>query len=479
MNRNFISDYFMRKSPIYLFLFIAAIFILLYMILDIASDFLLIRQHIVAETIEKFIVSVLFILCAVVTYFFSRRYVDCTADNEKLKSNYYRYIENSPDALFVTDGSGVISMVNPASVNTTGYPEEELIGMNLHSLWAMESVSAGYEALASLAQNGTLRTTLKFTAKNSGTFFMSVSSVKISDAEYIHMCRDVTESVQERNRAASLNLELRHKMESELETARKREFLLESTKKYADMGMMLTAISHHWRQPLNSLGLFIQDICDSYRGGVLTEQYMDEFESASRGLITELSDTIDNFRLFFSPANPVREISVLKELLNILKIISAQISYLNINVRVKCGCEKQNYDCKNIFICPDCEYKNTNVYGDIGKFRHAMLNLIYNAMDAVGGSKQKKGEIVVSVRCEEDSISVDIEDNGAGFSKSILKKPFEPYKSSKSGGTGIGLFMARVVFCDHFSGRMELDNTKTGAHVHIVLPRYHSIIQGS
>ena len=119
------------------------------------------------------------------------------------------------------------------------------------------------------------------------------------------------------------------------------------------------------------------------------------------------------------------------------------------------------------------------VMGDETQLRQIIHNLLQNAQDAVADLPELEQEIhlVTEVIAYQDSngkqceaVRFTVEDNGPGFSPKILARAFEPYVTSKSRGTGLGLAMVKKIVDEH-GGRIDIQNRvgATGAKVSILL----------
>lgn len=71
--------------------------------------------------------------------------------------------------------------------------------------------------------------------------------------------------------------------------------------KLVQMGQMMQAVAHHWRQPLNALGMYVQNIHFLYEMKELTKEDMSSFKDDSMDVIQKMSKTIDSFRNLFYP----------------------------------------------------------------------------------------------------------------------------------------------------------------------------------
>ncbi|OWY40822.1 two-component sensor histidine kinase [Xenophilus sp. AP218F] len=108
------------------------------------------------------------------------------------------------------------------------------------------------------------------------------------------------------------------------------------------------------------------------------------------------------------------------------------------------------------------------IMGDAALLRQVLHNLMQNAQDAV--LDVGIPIIQISSRLEEGNVLVCVEDNGAGFSPDILRRAFEPYVTSKSKGTGLGLAVVKKIMEEHH-GQVILGNSELhGARVLLSLP---------
>jgi nitrogen fixation/metabolism regulation signal transduction histidine kinase len=126
------------------------------------------------------------------------------------------------------------------------------------------------------------------------------------------------------------------------------------------------------------------------------------------------------------------------------------------------------YETNAIPITLKLEAKNSVVNGDATRLRQVFHNLLQNAQDALHGVAQP--QITVSTSLGNGELLLLVEDNGAGFSESVLSRPFEPYMTTKPKGTGLGLAIVKKIIEEH-GGHIGIENsTSGGASVSIALP---------
>jgi len=244
---------------------------------------------------------------------------------------------------------------------------------------------------------------------------------------------------------------LQERIEAALEENRKQQLQLFRQKRLAQMGEILSMIAHQWRQPLNNLSLINHQLHTRFRTGRLDEASMERFIGSADRQIRLMSDTIDDFRDFLKGERP-RSYD-LKELMEkVAKMIEPLYAARGIELRRRLP-------------------ENCPLYGTPNALAQAMLNILNNAGDVL--SEKKGGERVVEIRvdCTSERKVVEIQDNGGGIPEHLMEKIFEPYFSTKvsKNGTGLGLYMSKMIVEEHPGGAIRVENTEKGARFIITL----------
>ncbi|MBF0345774.1 MAG: DUF3365 domain-containing protein [Nitrospirae bacterium] len=277
----------------------------------------------------------------------------------------------------------------------------------------------------------------------------------------------------ERKRAVEklneLNRSLERRVEEEIKNRRQKEQMLIQQSKMAAMGEMLGAIAHQWRQPLNVIGLMIQDIADAYEFGELDKTYIDDTIQKSMEQVMYMSNTIDDFRNFFIPSKNKVIFNVKDNIEEVLALIDKQLRNNNIAIILNNDMvvtQKQDLD----------------VLGYPNEFKQVVINIINNSKDAIiehkrniKSSETYTGRIAIKVIRQKDSLIIAISDNGGGIKEEVLDRIFEPYFTTKevNKGTGIGLYMAKTIIEDSMEGRLSVTNIEDGAMFTIRLRQDH------
>lgn len=273
-----------------------------------------------------------------------------------------------------------------------------------------------------------------------------------------------------------INAGLEERVRKEVENCRMKDQIINQQQKVADMGLMLSALAHHWRQPINAVGLYVQDLSDAYKSGELNIQYIEEFEKKNMSLLNKLSESIDKYRTFFEPSVEKESFEIIKILREIGDILSATLSTQNIKLLVSCKCPQKEFDCVFLERMPECEYGNTRITGFLNEFKQTLLNIIYNSVDAIRARYAEEngvcdGLITVTISVDGDIIRITVTDNGTGIPDDVIDKIFNPFFTTKEAGkgTGIGLYMAKTVIEKYMCGTITAKNNGQGVTMEIVL----------
>ena len=235
--------------------------------------------------------------------------------------------------------------------------------------------------------------------------------------------------------------ELDKKIDEEVKKAKENEQLLMQQSKLAALGEMLGNIAHQWRHPLTHLSLLIQNLEIAYKKNKLDENYLENFKNKTIKQIEYMSKTIDDFRNFFKEDKEKTEFSVNEAIKEVLFLLEGRLKNYNINIEIVQKDEKIIFGFKNEFL-------------------QVIMNIINNAIDVLNERNIKNKKIWIKI--DND---VKIEDNAGGIRKDIIDKIFEPYFTTKfqSQGTGIGLYMSKIIITKHFNGNLYAYNSNNGA----------------
>ncbi len=231
-----------------------------------------------------------------------------------------------------------------------------------------------------------------------------------------------------------LNNYLRIKISKEVAQNRKKDIIMFQQARLASLGEMLNNIAHQWRQPLGSITMIIQSFQTKMLHGKLTNEFVDTKVKDALLLATNMSQTLEDFKNFFSPN---KEKSTF--------LISSCIEHSS-------ELSKYLLDKEDIKITIDIK-DNVQLNTYYNELSHVILNLISNSKDALKNQKNEKIIQITALKNEKNAI-IKVLDNGSGIDEDVIPKIFEPYYTTKykSAGTGIGLYMSKQMIEKHMNG---------------------------
>ena len=256
-----------------------------------------------------------------------------------------------------------------------------------------------------------------------------------------------------RRELEELNNSLQTRVDKEVKAHREKDKMLTQQTKMAEMGDMLSMIAHQWRQPLNQMSYVFMNIDSAFEYKELTQEYLDSKIKEGNELLEFMSVTIDDFRNFFRPDKDRVTLKIEDAINNALTLIEKTLDRNSIVLEFDFQADREVSIYRNEFI-------------------QVMLNLIKNSKDILIQEKIKEPKIVISTQIKDTKVLITVCDNGKGIDESIKEKIFEPYFSTKDekNGTGLGLYMSRVIIQDHHGGVLSVQNSEQGACFKIELP---------
>jgi C4-dicarboxylate-specific signal transduction histidine kinase len=247
------------------------------------------------------------------------------------------------------------------------------------------------------------------------------------------------------------NRQLEEETAQRLRTAeelREKERMMIQQSRIAAMGEMLNNIAHQWRQPLNVLGLKVQEIgliCEEGCGEELEKNVEKVME-----ILRHLSQTIDDFRNFSSPDKEKALFTVEGAVAKTLSLIEE--SFASRGIKIDVGTSG-----------------NPQISGYQNEYSQVLLNIFMNAKDAFGEPAREGARIELRAWVDGGKSVVTITDNAGGISEEALERIFDAYYTTKEQGkgTGIGLFMAKTIIEKNMGGRLSARNVEGGAEFRI------------
>lgn len=393
---------------------------------------------------------------------------------------YKKAIEKS-NIISKTDIEGIITFVNDEFCKISGYTKEELIGKNHNIVRDPDVDTSKFKALwDTIKSKKVYKDTVKNRAKDGSVFYVNTTVIPILDekeeiVEFIAIRYDVTKEVfykeellkkerelKELNETLELRVErktkeleelnhtLEERIKEEVSKNEQKQKVMFLQSRQASLGQMLANIAHQWRQPLTELNLTIFSMKKAAQNG--DEAKLNTFYEESKKVLQNMSETIDDFTNFFNPQKEKHLFFVDESIEEALTLLDKMIAENMISVRVK--------------------LEKLEVLGIQNELTQVIINLIKNAKDAFITKAILIREISIIVKEEGGFASIEIEDNAGGIAKENIENIFEPYFTTKhqSSGTGLGLFMSKMICQKGLDGDLEVSSKKGTTSFSIKIP---------
>ncbi|WP_190275662.1 ATP-binding protein [Sulfurospirillum deleyianum] len=253
----------------------------------------------------------------------------------------------------------------------------------------------------------------------------------------------------------ALNQELESRIKEEVKISREKDMVMYRQSRFASMGEMIGNIAHQWRQPLMELSAILMELQAKvhFKKQLRDEEIIETISSSNR-VIQFMSHTIDDFRNFFSPQKEFQRFCINAVVKESLHIMNATFHHHRIEVEVR----------EHLLDVMANGLKN--------EYAQVMINLLSNAKDILVARGIVKKRIVIEIDEDAMASTVVVWDNAGGIEEENLAHIFEPFfTKEKSNGTGIGLFMSRMIVENNMHGSMSVKNKKEGALFCVRLPK--------
>lgn len=318
--------------------------------------------------------------------------------------------------------------------------------------WHEEAARRNYRAAAAIA--------LKLNGEVVGALNLYAGEVNFFDQQLIELLQEMAADIsfaldrfdqEHRHRQAekALQAETARRLQA-VEALRAREQMLMQQSRLAAIGEMIGNIAHQWRQPLNTLGLYLQGLTVAWEMGDFQREEADQTISKAMDVIFHMSQTIDDFRYFFKPDKE-------KISFNIHEVVTKTVSLID-----------GSYKDRHIALEVIAEAEPSLV-GYPNEYSQVLLNILSNARDALIERKVAEPQVAVRLFVEGDRTVVTIADNAGGIPENIMHRIFDPYFTTKDPdrGTGVGLFISKTIIEKNMGGRLTACNCGDGAKFRI------------
>ena len=354
---------------------------------------------------------------------YTNRLKQMYVENREVKEHLESVINQTADAIHITDLEGNVLRVNRAFEDLYGWKSEELVGKCL-TLIPQHLEQETENEHQQLLERLSITCNEKKHLKKDGSFVeVSVSTAPVKDRDgnitaFISVARDITN---------------RNRMEE----------ILRRSEKLTTVGQLAAGVAHEIRNPLTTLGGFLQ------------------LQQATRVL------NIDHVKLMLSELDRIN--LIIGEFLILAKPQAVHFQKKDIRVILEdvttlLASQAHLHGTQFLLYLSS---NPANVYCESNQLKQVFINLLKNGMEAMPTG----GKIKIQLLLLQDQVRIDVIDEGIGISEQVLPKLGEPFFTSKKAGTGLGLMVSQRIIQSH-RGTIEIkSDVGKGTTVSIYLPR--------
>ena len=364
-------------------------------------------------------------------------------------------IKAVPDIIFRLDPAGRIIFISPAIAKYTASPDA-LFGQPMLDLIKADYRGAFGKLIDDVFQGVSGRLDFETVDLKGGPVWFCTHVVPFhNDAgeivSLLGIASDMTDRKLAEKALKDLNLYLEQRVAAAVSESREKDQILILQSRQAAMGEMIGNIAHQWRQPLNTLGLIVQELRMTYGRDEFYKESLDASVKKAMGLMSHMSQTIEDFGNYFKPDKE-------KILFNVNQAVGKTLSLLE-----PCF--------KNMGIHIEAmETDDAVINGYEHEYSQVLLNILLNCRDAFEANDTDRQRVIrIAVFKENDKSVVTVADNAGGIPEDIIDKIFDPYFTTKGPdkGTGIGLYMSKAIIEKNMNGRLTVRNTADGAEFRV------------
>ena len=228
----------------------------------------------------------------------------------------------------------------------------------------------------------------------------------------------------------------------------------QSAERASYVGLLASGLAHEIRNPLNAMNMNLQMLEEElHLDPRPLEEDQAELLESTKSEIKRLERLVNNFLTYARPANPRLEAKDLNVVAGeVIRLLAADFQQHRVELKA------------------DLEPLLPHVETDETQFKQALINLLVNARQVLG----EGGSVTLRTRAgSRGEVVVEVRDDGPGIPEEARERIFEVFYSSRGGGTGLGLPIAKQIVERH-GGTIEVDSEiGAGTTFRIRLPRHH------
>lgn len=347
-------------------------------------------------------------------------------------------VEQSPNAIIITDSEGIIEYINPCFSSVTGYSFQEAVGKKPSIIKSNKTPATIYENLWRTIKSGRPWTGEITNKAKNGSFYLdrlTISPIKDPDGNITHFVSIQTNITEHRHAEEQARL---HQME------------LAHVSRLNTLGEMASGLAHELNQPLAAISSYSATGLELLKNKKISENKF----------IHILEQT---------HAQACRAGIIIKRMRRMIRKERTHKSPCNINALIRDAAALSEPELRRHDIQLKLDLNNSlpRILADSIQIEQVILNLLRNAIEASSANN----DIVIRSRINNKSeAQISVEDMGKGVDAETAKNLFTPFYTTKPAGLGVGLSLSRSIIEFHSGQLWTEPNTPKGSCFHFTLP---------
>lgn len=247
------------------------------------------------------------------------------------------------------------------------------------------------------------------------------------------------------SRLQKANLELENRFEELLSKWHSREIITRDKEKLDGFQSIISGIAHQWKQPLNYIGICVQNLLDSYEFDEFSTTTLEDFSRQIHDQLKYMADIVDDFAYGFRKMRESEDFKLSHTFEIIMKLMKKSLQLENIELQI-------NFK------------SDPPVKGRESEILQVFVVLISNAIEIFQMYLPEYRNIIIDVNELADKVVIDVFNNGPHIPHSVMPHIFEAFYSTKNAqsNTGLGLALARKILKEHFDADIICNNVENG-----------------
>ena len=248
-----------------------------------------------------------------------------------------------------------------------------------------------------------------------------------------------------------LYLALSERISDEVKEREDQKKILLRQCRLVNMGEMIDSIAHQWRQPLMNINAILMNMERGLETKENPKRFLEGKIDEVTTLTNHLSQTIEDFRSLLQTNKKKSYFSIEQSIEHALGLYKSALKEVNVT-------KKEEY--------------HGEFYGFKNELAQVIIILISNAIEALQSHQPNEKQLFITSILDHHQLTITVTDNAGGIDETLLHHIFDPYFTTKdqTGGTGLGLYISKIIIEQSMQGILHVSNTDEGAKFTITIP---------